>query len=125
MIDSLAVLVVEDEVGLNRTLLSYLEDEGYEVDSALNAVSAERYCRSKNYGAIIVDLRLPDTDGVSLISSLYVINPNASFLISTGSRDFILPDQLKALGMSDKDVFLKPIVDLSTLSDAIANKASL
>ncbi|MFG5780039.1 response regulator [Comamonas sp. J-3] len=61
------ILVVDDELGIRDLLSEILNDEGHSVDVAENATQA-RACRSENqYDLVLLDIWMPDTDGVSLL----------------------------------------------------------
>lgn len=119
------ILLVEDEEALSRSICAYLEDEDFEVECAFDAATAEQMCKKNTYAAIIVDLGLPDSDGVSVVQRLHVYNEQAHFLVCTGQSFFTLPTELKIIGLRDQDIFIKPIVDMGQLADAIHNTASV
>ena len=61
------ILVVDDEHGIRDLLSEILNDEGHSVDLAENATQA-RIARSSNtYDLVLLDIWMPDTDGVSLL----------------------------------------------------------
>ncbi|AVS86322.1 two-component system response regulator, partial [Paracidovorax avenae] len=61
------ILVVDDELGIRDLLSEILNDEGHSVDLAENATQA-RAARSANaYDLVLLDIWMPDTDGVSLL----------------------------------------------------------
>ena len=61
------VLVVEDEASLARQLQSALEQAGYAVDGARDGERADFLGRTERYDAVVLDLGLPGTDGLSLL----------------------------------------------------------
>ncbi|WCM92879.1 response regulator [Acidovorax sp. NCPPB 2350] len=61
------ILVVDDELGIRDLLSEILNDEGHSVDLAENATQA-RVARATNaYDLVLLDIWMPDTDGVSLL----------------------------------------------------------
>jgi DNA-binding response OmpR family regulator len=60
------VLVVEDAPKLRLVLESRLRDEGYAVDGAATGMEAVRSALADPYDAIVLDLRLPDGNGIEL-----------------------------------------------------------
>lgn len=64
------VLVVEDDVDMNELLCSILTENGYFPISAYNAEEAFRLARKKRPGLILLDIMLPDQDGVDVCRSL-------------------------------------------------------
>ena len=61
------ILVVDDEVGIRELLSEILEDEGYTVKLAENAGEARAYRNQSRPSMVLLDIWMPDTDGVSLL----------------------------------------------------------
>lgn len=61
------ILVVDDELGIRDLLSEILNDEGHHVDLAENAGQARIACRDNTYDLVLLDIWMPDTDGVSLL----------------------------------------------------------
>jgi DNA-binding NtrC family response regulator len=61
------ILVVDDEVGIRELLSEILHDEGYIVALAENAGAARRYRSQKRPDLVLLDIWMPDTDGISLL----------------------------------------------------------
>jgi two-component system, OmpR family, response regulator len=61
------ILVVEDDVDLNRQLVTSLTDAGYVVDKALDGEEGHYLGETSPYDAVILDLGLPILDGVSVL----------------------------------------------------------
>lgn len=61
------VLVVEDEVRLSEQLASALGDAGYAVDRAADGKQADFLCQTERYDAVVLDLGLPEIDGLTLL----------------------------------------------------------
>ena len=61
------ILVVDDELGIRDLLSEILNDEGHSVDLAENAMQARNARQSSNYDLVLLDIWMPDTDGVSLL----------------------------------------------------------
>jgi DNA-binding response OmpR family regulator len=80
------LLVVEDDVELARGLVSSLAQSGYEADVAHNAHDAIAACAATNYALVILDLGLPDQDGLELLRRLRLESLKAPVLILT-ARD--------------------------------------
>jgi two-component system, OmpR family, response regulator len=63
------LLVVEDDVAIQGFLKRALVDAGYQVDTATNAKAGEVKALEGVHDAFIIDLGLPDMDGLDLIAS--------------------------------------------------------
>lgn len=61
------ILVVDDELGIRDLLSEILNDEGHSVDLAENATQARMARQAGTYDLVLLDIWMPDTDGVSLL----------------------------------------------------------
>ena len=61
------ILVVDDELGIRDLLSEILNDEGHSVDLAENATQARTARLGSAYDLVLLDIWMPDTDGVSLL----------------------------------------------------------
>jgi two-component system, NtrC family, nitrogen regulation response regulator NtrX len=61
------ILIVDDEVGIRELLSEILQDEGYRVALAENAGEARAYRQRKQPALVLLDIWMPDTDGVTLL----------------------------------------------------------
>ena len=61
------ILVVDDELGIRDLLSEILNDEGHSVDVAENATQARAARLSASYDLVLLDIWMPDTDGISLL----------------------------------------------------------
>ncbi|MGE8319552.1 MAG: response regulator [Comamonas sp.] len=61
------ILVVDDELGIRDLLSEILNDEGHSVDVAENATQARAARNEGQYDLVLLDIWMPDTDGVSLL----------------------------------------------------------
>ena len=61
------ILVVDDEPDIRELIKEILMDEGYEVESAADAAQARHALRTRRPDLVLLDVWLPDTDGISLL----------------------------------------------------------
>ena len=61
------ILVVDDELGIRELLSEILNDEGHSVDLAENATQARALRANNDYDLVLLDIWMPDTDGVTLL----------------------------------------------------------
>lgn len=78
------VLIVEDNVNQLRTLVDIVELEGFPVAACSTATEALALAQRERFGVIIMDLRLPDGDGVHLLEQLRALDSNQRIIINTG-----------------------------------------
>lgn len=117
---SLRVLLVDDEPGVACTLRAYLEDEDMEVQTAGSAEEALDLVRAGDaFDVCIMDLRLPGMDGDAAIRTLHRLRPRLKYLIHTGTAGYEVPDDLRAFGVGDGQIFRKPLPDMATLAAAV------
>ncbi|MEZ4526220.1 MAG: response regulator [Desulfobacterales bacterium] len=115
----LRILVVDDEDTIRLNLEAFLEDENCLVRSADNVADALKELASHPFDAGIIDIRLPDRDGNTLILEAHRMHPEMKFIIHTGSAGYTLPEPLAAIGITSKQVFVKPVGDMNLLIEAI------
>lgn len=113
------ILVVDDEASVRNSLAGFLEDCGCTVAMAASAEEALTMLAHTPFDVAIVDLRLPDMNGDALILEAHGWQPSLRFLIHTGSVSFHLSDELHQIGISQAQIFLKPIADLNLLVQGI------
>jgi DNA-binding response OmpR family regulator len=100
------LLLVEDEHDIQTFLRRSLEDAGYEVDAAPDAKTAETCARRNKYDILVVDLGLPDEDGITLILKLRQIGIGAPVLILSARRS--VDDRVRGLEQGGDDYLTKP-----------------
>ncbi len=106
------ILVVEDE-HIQRALLSeFLAKEGYEVYSAENGVAARGIFADKAIDVILLDFKLPDTDGLSLVKYFKDMNPEVEIIMITAFGS--IENAVGALKAGASEYLTKP-VDLDDL----------
>jgi diguanylate cyclase (GGDEF)-like protein len=77
-------LYVESDATLRDSLVRSLGQRGLGVDTASSRTEALRLLEHTAYPVIVADLLLPETDGVTLVHELRSLQPDASFIITTG-----------------------------------------
>jgi DNA-binding response OmpR family regulator len=100
------VLLVEDEVGIQAFLQRSLTEAGYHVDASADAKNAERMSLESVHDILIVDLGLPDEDGLSLILRLRQLGLRAPVLILSARRS--VDDRVRGLEQGGDDYLTKP-----------------
>jgi CheY-like chemotaxis protein len=64
------VLVVDDEPGMRETLVEILTASGYKVSAAADGDAALEALRAETYDVVLMDIRMPGRDGVSVLQEL-------------------------------------------------------
>lgn len=116
-----AILVVDDEVEVGTFFEYYLrEEKGYPVDVANSGREARTLFQRKKYDLALVDLKLPDTDGITLLKEIKEINPGCEIIIMTGYST--VKTAVEAMKLGALDYIDKPFEELDEL-DNIINQA--
>lgn len=100
------LLLVEDENDIQAFLKQALTEAGYCVDVAPDGASAETLAHANPYDILIVDLGLPDQDGIALILRLRQMGVNAPVLILSARRS--VDDRVRGLEQGGDDYLTKP-----------------
>jgi two-component system copper resistance phosphate regulon response regulator CusR len=100
------LLLVEDEPEIREFLVASLEEAGYQVDAAADGRTAEALAVEASYVVLIVDLGLPDQDGITLILRLRQLGVDAPVLILSARRS--VDDRVKGLEQGGEDYLTKP-----------------
>ena len=78
------ILVVDDDRSVRKVLTAILEDEGYSVESVSTAKKAMERTRRKVYNLALIDIRLPDMEGIELLTKMKDTTPKMRKIIITG-----------------------------------------
>lgn len=100
------ILLIEDDVPIQEFLRPALEEAGYEVDLAGDGRTAVEYGGVNSYDALIVDLGLPDADGLDVIERLRRAGQRAPVLILSARRS--IDDRVRGLEQGGDDYLTKP-----------------
>ena len=100
------LLLVEDEAEISDFLRTSLAEAGYLVDVAADGKTAEWLATEEEFDILIVDLGLPDQDGIGLILKLRQMGVRAPVLILSARRS--VDDRVRGLEQGGDDYLTKP-----------------
>ncbi|MEE9523696.1 MAG: sigma-54 dependent transcriptional regulator [Thermodesulfovibrionales bacterium] len=119
------ILIVDDDPSTRFGFSAYLSKAGYEIDEASCLAEAKEAVSSKRIGAVLLDLKLPDGNGIDWIPGLRENYPDVAIVVITGSGDVpVAVDAMrrgadnfltKPVNMSELDVFLRKSLELGKL----------
>lgn len=101
-----SVLLVEDEENLHEALRLNLELEGYEVTSAFDGAAALRTLQNEYFDLIILDIMLPEVDGISITETVRISNNEVPILILSARNSS--SDRVLGLKKGADDYLTKP-----------------
>ncbi|MCF6223020.1 MAG: response regulator transcription factor [Flavobacteriaceae bacterium] len=100
------ILIVEDEIELLNTTLEYLQKEEFICESAASYFEAEDKLITYKYDIVILDINLPDGNGLDLLNLIKEKAPEMGVLIVSAKNS--LDDKLKGLDLGADDYITKP-----------------
>lgn len=100
------ILLVEDEENLHETLKLNLEMEGYEVSSAFDGAEALKKVENEYFDLIILDIMLPELDGISVAESIRVNHNEVPILMLSAKNSSA--DRVLGLKKGADDYLTKP-----------------
>lgn len=101
------ILVIEDDDTYRKNLVSHLKKEGYKVLSASNGYNGLKKAESESPDIILSDIRLPDIDGITLLSRIKRTNEDICVIMITAYPD--METTIKAMQLGAYDYICKPI----------------
>ena len=120
------ILVVDDEIGIRELLLEILTDEGHSVALAENAAAARRSRNEKRPDLVLLDIWMPDTDGISLLkewSSTNLLTMPVVMMSGHGTIDSAVEaTRVGAVDFLEKPIALQKL--LQTVKKALRHEVS-
>lgn len=110
------ILVVDDDETIRTTMKAILQDEGYAVDLAATGKEAIQKTQEKAYNVALLDIRLPDMEGVELLKLLKDGVPRTRKIMVTGYPS--MQNAISALNKNADAYLLKP-VDVEKLLNTV------
>jgi len=110
------LLVVDDEEAIRTALKRFLTGQGYDVYTAGTGAEALQAVRRHKLACVLLDVRLPDANGVDLVPQILELEPNVAILMLTAVNDAASATLCMQRGATD---YLTKPVDLADLGRAI------
>lgn len=101
------ILVVEDDIGLNKTIINNLNEFGYQTDSSENFKDGEYFVEIRHYDLILVSWTLSDGECSELINIVKQKSPRTSVVVISSKTD--KDSEIKALKAGADDFIKKPL----------------
>lgn len=102
-----SILIVEDDITFGLMLKTWLGKKGFDVETASNIARARKLLDTRPFNLILSDLRLPDSDGISLLQWMADKKMDLPLIIMTGYAD--IQTAVQAIKNGAKDYIAKPV----------------
>ncbi|MCI8298775.1 MAG: response regulator transcription factor [Lachnospiraceae bacterium] len=100
------ILLAEDEKDLSRALTAILERSHYSVDAVYDGEEALSYLNSNNYDGLVLDIMMPNTDGLTVLKTLREQGNSIPVLLLTAKSE--IDDKVTGLDAGANDYLTKP-----------------
>lgn len=113
------MLVVDDEYGPRESIAFSLASD-FTVDTAERARDALEKLKSRPYGAVVLDIRMPEMDGIRALEELRKIDPHVSVIMLTGYGTLLTAQQAMLAGANQ---YMRKPPDIQDLIDAVRKQS--
>src|SRR5438874_4091429 len=110
------LLVIDDEEGIRNLLDTLLRRKGYDVVLADGGRNGLELFRRERPDVVLLDLKMPEMDGMAVLQEIRNLNPGQPVIILTGARLPEVEDRLRASGVSE---YVEKEFSLHHLGDAL------
>ena len=111
------ILIIDDDPDINNLFKIYLEHDDFHVDAYTNPIDALYYFKKDEYNLILLDLKMPQINGIAMFQALKKTDKNVTICLMTADMSYL--EQLKEkIPNIEKYVIHKPIL-LKNLKDKI------
>ena len=119
----MTLLIVDDEARIRDLIRKYAAFEGYNVEEASNGMAAIEKCRQKNYDLIIMDVMMPEMDGLEAAKAIRALDrPDAKTIpIIAMTANVFKEDREKCLAAGMNAHLSKPL-DVETMKRTISEQ---
>ncbi|MEM3536616.1 MAG: response regulator [Candidatus Bathyarchaeia archaeon] len=100
------ILIIDDDENIRKVLTTILEEEGYTVETADTAKKAIEKTKKNFYNLALIDVRLPDMEGIELLTKMRDTTPKMRKIIITGYPT--LQNAIEAVNRGADAYIMKP-----------------
>ncbi len=101
------ILVVDDEAIVRESIRDWLEDAGYQVETAESGEEAVEMIKKQDFGVMVLDLRLPGKTGIGILKEIKLLKPQIKSIIITAYPTVVTAVEAMKLGAID--YLIKPV----------------
>ncbi|MEW6221066.1 MAG: response regulator [Thermodesulfobacteriota bacterium] len=117
MTEGPVLLSIDDEAPIRESIQAYFEDVGFTVHTAPDGASGLAAIQSCRPDAVLLDLRMPDIDGLEVLAQIVRYDPTIPVIVVSGAG--MLRDAVDSIKLGAWDYVTKPILDLEVLEHAV------
>ena len=118
LILDMKILIIDDERAIRNSLKEILMDEGYEADVAEDGATGCEMAEKEKYGVILCDIKMPNMDGVEVLTRLTESGNDAAIVMISGHGDIDTAVECIKKGAFD---FIQKPLDLNRILITIKN----
>ena len=104
------IMIIEDDKDITNLFAIFLESNGYNVDAYTNPVEAFNNIGKNSHDLIILDLKMPKMDGMTIYNKIKEIDNNIIICFTTATDINYIEDLRKSIIDIDKIVLYKPVL---------------
>ncbi|WP_066636646.1 sigma-54-dependent transcriptional regulator [Desulfolucanica intricata] len=117
MPNNVNILIIDDEVDVGNFFRRLLRNSGYQVSVVLSGKEAREQINTRSFHVAVVDLKLPDANGLELLQEIKTIQPNCEVIIMTGYST--TKTAVKAIQSGAFDYIEKPFDNITEVESLI------
>ncbi|HEU5171968.1 MAG TPA: response regulator [Nitrososphaeraceae archaeon] len=103
------IMIIDDDPDINNLFKIFLEHDGFQVDSYTNPQDALYYFKKGKYDLVLLDLKMPQIDGIGMFQALKNRDDEVSICLITANTSYL--EQLKEkIPKIEKYLIYKPIL---------------
>jgi DNA-binding response OmpR family regulator len=110
------ILIIDDEQGIRDLLDTLLRRKGYDVVLAESGWKGLEYFRRERPDVIVLDLKMPEMDGLTVLRQIRSLDPKTPVIILTGAGTAETEQRVRALGVTE---YVEKEFSLHRLGDAL------
>jgi DNA-binding NtrC family response regulator len=121
--DNKDILIVDDDRATLQILSRILQKQGYTTETAETGREAEEKINGREHDLALIDVRLPDTDGLELMNKIHAIRPKMVMILMTGFPS--MDNGIKAIDSGADAYLVKPVLTqelLKVIEEKLKNK---